>query len=213
MRFTVSAVSFLGVLTLVTQLRYFSKPVHLLAIKKGVLLWLLFTSPVILTLLLSPISGNEQETSSVASEFQSILNRDGIFVYSVSLLAPFILIGIGRFINAYSQRPLDVDRSTTKLEFDSVFDGYWLQFWVALGLLALSVFAFAFNLLDSAPFEGTRLQRIVEFCPLGVYLFALILWYLSLLDENNGASNIVASSRENEEKSVADFGARVNTTA
>ncbi len=200
---------------LVGPLFCFTKDTHKRAFIKFVIQWLCVTSPILLAVCFSEVAEADRNqfgvvstsfAAALKSKFAEFLKKDGIYVYTVSFLAPFFYIIIGRLVEAKSTRS-GADRLNA---YKAIFPGYWSCFTVSVALLIATALSFAGALLSNNKYESTVLFFLTNDKAWMFYCISGYFWYLSILDELNSDSSYVNRVRSEEDQAVTDFAERLN---
>lgn len=173
------------------------KGAHLPAFWKAFFLWLVSTSPVIAGILLSsPVQNDQTIQEQFASTVLARFTLSEMFVYAAAFLAPvlYVVFDIIRAIN-------DGSIKLNKRDLDGHLRGMQGVFLSAMGILVLTLLAYASEKTDPSGFSETYLARFFTGKGYILYASSLLIWYSVILWETAPKTDF-----ENEEKQdAADF--------
>ena len=186
-------------------LTYFPADTHKAGVKKFLVLWLLSSLPIIVAAVLSPIpQGDMDVIAKLGLKLSDAISVSEQFVYTASFLTPILYILFEKYENSNS----DTFNGKLHHSLKTVFKGYGLV--AVLSLLVMFLTASAFSSLKTNPsaFKETFLNLfLVTYSPV-IYIFALLCFYLSLLD-GIFVGNYVEETRKSENNLKQDFAARL----
>ena len=193
---------------IVGPLLFFDWRSHYSAFPKAFIILLAAMSPVLLSTVFTP-APDEVEFSFkwYFSEIHRSFTISEIYVYVASLVVPFLYILLERFKHANDATFVEQLRSSYRLPFTG-FIVYWLG-GVAIFLLAILTYSATKTSPDL--FERTLIHHLTFDKAYWIYLAAVYLWYLSLLDATAPRSDFVASNRRGEEEFADEFAKRLGS--
>ncbi|GAA0587485.1 hypothetical protein ACFQH5_16770 [Halomonas salifodinae] len=198
--------AFADKIPVVNSLCFFPVSSHIKALKKFGVLWLLTTSPVLLSVALSEVpDGAGNLMTKFVAKLQEGLSVSELFVYSASFLTPLIYIIYEKFQNAED----NADFSEKLREAFKVFKGYQLMSFLAAVSLAITAVGFTAVKTDFGSFRSTFLHAFLVGNSLYIYVFSLFCWYLSLLDSVGGGKGFFRRKEINQKKMQSEFSDRL----
>lgn len=180
----------------------FSFECHWRSVKKFFVLWFSATSPVILAFFFA-VAEREGEFKSALSAIWSLSES---LVYTAAFIPPFLYLIYER----YSEKsPYDSGGDGRFKFFRKLFEGYWLNFLVAMVVLVLSVIAFTIDKVADEGFKEGWFFGFLESLVPYLYVFSLYCWYLTILDSFSGDFDFVDHVRAEENQMSMKFKQRL----
>lgn len=191
------------------SMMFFSYDHHRLAFPKFLVLWMLSTSPIILAVLLSPVpAGDIEMHAKLVSKLREAFSGSEQYIYAASFISPLLYIIWDRYKAVEDNFKLSekVDEA-----FKSVFKGYGLVSALAVLILLATITTFSATKIDPVTYESTFLYALTEQWSFLIYLYALICWYLSILDAQSTLGDYVGKARSKENDIRTAFSNRISS--
>lgn len=173
---------------------------HIKTVKEAFFLWGVSSSPVIFGILASErVSGGE----TLIEKVMSSLTLSEIFIYSSSFLSPVIYIAIEEI----KQKNNESDTYKKRMR---ICPGYYYVIASAIIVALISAFGYGMFISNNVAFRSSWFYYTFSPYAIWIYVFAIYLWYLSLLDKNvPDDMRYDKIHRASEANAVADFEARM----
>ncbi len=190
------------------SLSYFPWSVHREGLKKFFYLWVFASLPIIFSVLFAAVpEGDGHIFNKFMSEFSGSITISEHFVYAASFIAPLLYIGVNRYESiedgeGFSGKVTEVRRS--------VFKGYSLLFALGIFVILSTGMVFASAKTDTNFLRDTFIFEIVSSISLWLYFFALLCWYLAMLDDIHSMGGFAEKSQESSNEVKQGLSARLN---
>ena len=156
--------------------------VHKIAAWKAFFLWCVSTSPVIAAILLSSPkehTGDDQTTAGqFIGEILSAFTISEMFVYTAAFIAPMLYV-VFDFIKKLKEEEVQLKRQDIEEEMRGM-EGIFLS---AIGLIIVTLMAYASHKSDPDAFSSTYLSSFLTGRGYLVYILSLLIWYSVILWE------------------------------
>lgn len=181
--------SFLRKVPFLNCLCYFSFKSHKKAALKLAVLWVITTSPIIISILLSDIdsSGNSTLPRVAVLIGRSVSTTDQL-IYVAAFLTPIMYIWFDRMMVIINNEENNNFSNTFKKANKSLIDGYGLIVLISIAIIFFVALGYGALKVDGNFFANTNLAKILESWSWYIYLFSVYCWYLSILDSQFDSS-------------------------
>lgn len=167
---------------------------------KATFLWLVSTSPVLASIVLStPKIGQGEIWEQFIQEILRRLTLTEIFVYSAAFLAPMLYV-IFDVVDAYKNNKIEL----TIKEVSQQMRGMDRVFLTSIFILILTLIAYSGSNTDSEVFPNTYLALFLQQKGYVLYLVSLLIWFSVILWENGPPPFSLETAQNAEADKFAD---------
>lgn len=201
------ALWFLEKVPIFNCLFYFSLKSHRKAALKLVFLWVVTTSPIIISILLSDVGPSEGSIfSHIAILVGKSVSTTDQLIYVAAFLTPIMYIWVDRVMVAVNNEEDNDFNANFKKANKGLITGYSLIVWMSLLIIFVVALGYGAIKVDSKFFASTNLARFLESWSWYIYLFSIYCWYLSILDSQFDSSVEAIANMNKAEQSILESG-------
>lgn len=181
-------------------IRRYGKEEMKLAGWKALFLWLVSTSPVLASIVLSsPKIGQDDVWSQFFHEVLRRLTLTEMFVYSAAFLAPMLYV-VFEITEAYKKNEIHL----TVKDITTMMRGIEKVFLTSIFILILTLIAYAGATAGSAVFSGTYLSLFLQEKGYILYIASLLIWFSVILWEKGPPFFSLEKAQKSEEEDFGD---------
>ncbi|MGE0213002.1 MAG: hypothetical protein AB7S41_15005 [Parvibaculaceae bacterium] len=174
---------------------------------KAFFLWLVSTSPVLVSIALSsPVAGKGEVWRQFLNKILEKLTLTEMFVYSAAFLAPVLYVVFDVF-RAYKDNEIQL----TLRELSSQMRGMEGVFLTSVVILILTLIAYAGANTNNSVFSGTYLALFLQEKGYVLYLSSLLIWYSVILWEKRSHFSFEKSEKADERHFTEGYAQRRGT--
>lgn len=171
---------------------------------KAFFLWIVSTSPVLVSIALSsPKTGGGEVWKQFFDEVLRRLTLTEMFVYSAAFLAPMLYV-VFEVYEAYEKKEVKL----TLKDINGVMRGIEKVFLTSIIILILTLIAYAGANTNNDVFSTTYISLFLQQKGYMLYIASLLIWYSVILWEKGPVNFSLESAQKSEEEDFKDKMAR-----